>query len=189
MDPSKALFVHFIPLALRDPGKKEIPWIVHVCDGSGCTAVKHVQFRSLAGFETFEGTPPEQACSCVISSHHLRGFGKVHYQGQVAIIESDEAEGSMINATAYREEAKQRKQQQQAAQQQLVRERQLREEERCEMQSLYAKMRVAPRTIVAHRNTEQEKLRNAEEKEIMNEMSILSKVNHPSTIKMHEAFK
>ena len=160
MDPSSAVFVHFIPLPLRDPGKKDLPWIVHVCDGSGCTSFKHVCFRSLAGFETFEGTPPEQKCSCVISSHHLRGFGKVTVQGQTAVIESDDTEDAMINAPAYREEAKQRKQQAQAAKQQLMRERQLREEERSEMQSLYAKMRVAQRTITAHKHNEHEKQRS-----------------------------
>ena len=111
-EPSQALFIHFIPLTLRDPGKKDLPWVVHVCDGLGCAAFKHVSFRSLSGFETFEGTPPEQKCSCVISSHHLRGFGRVRQQGPYhAVIESEEETEIALNAPAYREEAKQQKQQ------------------------------------------------------------------------------
>jgi hypothetical protein len=90
--PARALFVHFIPPPMREPGKKDLPWIVHTCDGSACREARHVAFHSLSGFSTFEGQPPEQlagaACACAISNHHLRGFGRVRWEkGDLAIIE------------------------------------------------------------------------------------------------------
>jgi hypothetical protein len=91
--PPAALFVHFIPPPMRQPGKGDLPWIVHSSNGSGCHEARHVFFHSLSGFETFEGPPPEQvqgmACSCAIANHHLRGFGVVRWDGQDAIIENE----------------------------------------------------------------------------------------------------
>ena len=121
--PQTAVFVHFIPPPMRENGKKDLAWIVHTCDGSGCREARHVQFHSISGFSTFEGTPPEQtagrACDCAIANHHLRGFGKPRWQGDVAIIEhhggqsvggggGDGANDSsaMVNVRAYREEAR-----------------------------------------------------------------------------------
>ena len=86
------IFVHFMPPPLRKPDKKDLPWIVHTCDGSGCYEAKHVNFNTLSGFMTYEGQPPEQAegkaCTCQISNHHLRGVGQVRWDGNVAIIEA-----------------------------------------------------------------------------------------------------
>jgi len=95
-----AIFVHFIPPPLRAEGKRELPWIVHSCDGSGCHEARHVSFHSMTGFATHEGTPPEVAegtsCGCqTIANHHLRGFGTVRWEGQHAIVE-DEAEESVL---------------------------------------------------------------------------------------------
>ena len=90
--PDSAVFVHFIPPPLRENGKRDLPWIVHTCDGSGCREAKHVTFHSICGFSTFEGSPPEQAdgtaCDCAIANHHLRGFGRVRWErGDLAFIE------------------------------------------------------------------------------------------------------
>ena len=97
-----AVFVHFMPPPLRKEGKKDLPWIVHTCDGSGCHEAKHVSFNTLSGFQTYEGQPPEQvegkACSCQISNHHLRGSGRVRWENMVAIIEADLDEGEEVRA-------------------------------------------------------------------------------------------
>jgi hypothetical protein len=81
---------------------------VHTCNKSGCHEAKHVQFRTLSGFETCEGAPAEQNCTCTVSNHHLRGYGKVRWEGEVAIIECDgEDDGeALINGAAYRDDAK-----------------------------------------------------------------------------------
>ena len=109
------VFVHFIPPPLRKEGKKDLPWIVHTCDGSGCFEAHHVNFNTLDGFKTGEGQPQEQlegkACSCQISNHHLRGCGRVRWEGHLAIIEADlddddDDNSQMINGQAYREEAR-----------------------------------------------------------------------------------
>ena len=94
---SSSIFVHFIPPPLRETGKKDLCWIVHPCDGSGCRAVKHVSFLSLDSFSTFEGPPPDQQCGCTVANHHLRGRGTVRWKedGQ-AVIESL-AEDAKIN--------------------------------------------------------------------------------------------
>ena len=47
--PHTACFVHFIPPPMRENGKKELAWIVHTCDGSGCREAKHVTFNSICG--------------------------------------------------------------------------------------------------------------------------------------------
>ena len=59
----QVLFVHFIPPSLRKAGKEKAPWIVHGTAGSPpvCREATHVHFRSVRGFETFEGAAPEQA--------------------------------------------------------------------------------------------------------------------------------
>jgi hypothetical protein len=103
-----AVFVHFMPPPLRKEGKHHLPWIVHTCNKSGCHEAKHVQFRTLSGFETCEGAPAEQTCACTVSNHHLRGYGKVRWEGEVAIIECDgEDDGeALINGAAYRDDAK-----------------------------------------------------------------------------------
>lgn len=98
---SAVLFVHFIPPPLRSKEKKDLPWMVHTCDGSGCREARHVSFESVSGFSTYEGAPPEQSagsnaqcCTCQIANHHLRGRGKVHWSGSGghdAVVESDEA--------------------------------------------------------------------------------------------------
>ena len=94
-----AVFVHFIPPPLRQEGKKDLPWMVHCCDGSGCKEAKHVSFHSITGFATCEGAPPEVAegtsCGCTtIANHHLRGFGCVRWEeGHHAIVED---EGSVL---------------------------------------------------------------------------------------------
>ena len=106
------LFIHFVPPALRAHGKSDLPWIVHTCDGSGCIEARHVSFHSVSAFSTFEGTPPEQlegkACRCHIANHHLRGRGRVRWDGpDDAVIENDATgkSGAMINGQAYREHA------------------------------------------------------------------------------------
>ena len=102
-----ALFVHFLPPPLRDPAKPHLSWIVHTCDGSGCHAAKHVSFFSISGFSTYEGAPPEResglACGCTIANHHLRGYGRVRWEGEHAIVEDAEADQrvAMVNARAY----------------------------------------------------------------------------------------
>ena len=108
------LFVHFIPPPLRAKDKPDLPWIVHSSDGSGCKEARHVTFHSLSGFETFEGSPPEQAegkaCSCQIANHHLRGFGYVRWEGNDAIIEAAQScksdDAGLVNGHAYRELAR-----------------------------------------------------------------------------------
>jgi PHD/YefM family antitoxin component YafN of YafNO toxin-antitoxin module len=101
------IFVHFIPPPLREAGKKDLCWIVHTCDGSGCREVKHVSFLSLDSFSTFEGPPPDQKCACCVAKHHLRGRGHVIWkeQTQEACIESS-AEDAQINGAAYKADAK-----------------------------------------------------------------------------------
>ena len=143
--PQTAVFVHFIPPPMRENGKKDLAWIVHTCDGSGCREARHVQFHSISGFSTFEGTPPEQtagkACECAIANHHLRGFGKPRWQGDVAIIEhhggqnvggggGDGANDSsaMVNVRAYREEARRQATQLARAREEIKKLRGLREE-------------------------------------------------------------
>ena len=143
--PQTAVFVHFIPPPMRENGKKDLAWIVHTCDGSGCREARHVQFHSISGFSTFEGTPPEQtagqACDCAIANHHLRGFGKPRWQGDVAIIEhhggqnvggggGDGANDSsaMVNVRAYREEARRQATQLARAREEIKKLRGLREE-------------------------------------------------------------
>ena len=107
-----AIFVHFIPPPLRAEGKKDLPWIVHTCDGSGCREAKHVSFHAVTGFSTFEGAPPEVAeglaCSCQIANHHLRGYGKVRWEGDHHAIIEDETDGAgtSIDARAYMAKAK-----------------------------------------------------------------------------------
>lgn len=107
-----AIFVHFIPPPLRAEGKKDLPWIVHTCDGSGCREAKHVSFYAVTGFSTFEGAPPEVAeglaCSCQIANHHLRGYGKVRWEGDHHAIIEDESDGAgtSIDARAYMAKAK-----------------------------------------------------------------------------------
>ena len=72
---ARPIYVHYVPLPLREAGKKDCTWIVH--GHNSCRVVKHVDFRSLSAFSTFEGSPPDQTCSCTVAAHHLRGFGKV----------------------------------------------------------------------------------------------------------------
>ena len=107
--PESALFVHFIPPPLRSRDKPDLAWIVHTCNGSGCREARHVNFMSVTGFSTYEGQPPEVAeglaCGCQIANHHLRGYGTVRFEGDVAIIE-DESEVSSIDAHAYLAKAK-----------------------------------------------------------------------------------
>lgn len=120
--PDAAIFVHFIPPPMRENGKKDLSWIIHTCDGSGCREARHVSFNSICGFSTFEGAPPEQAegtaCSCQIANHHLRGFGRVRWDKRDrAVIEhhqrGDEHGGHevMLNVKAVRDEARHRAQQ------------------------------------------------------------------------------
>lgn len=111
-DGMTQLFIHFIPPPLRAQGKSHLPWIIHTCDGSGCYEARHVSIHSVAAFSTFEGSPPEQAegkaCRCQIANHHLRGVGKVRWEGPDAIVENDatgKKSGAMINGHAYREQA------------------------------------------------------------------------------------
>ena len=103
----QAIFVHFIPPPLRASGKSDLAWIVHTCSG-GCREAKHVSFHSITGFSTYEGEPPEKAeglcCSCTIANHHLRGFGRVRWEGDHAIVE-DEGCASNVNGRAYKQQA------------------------------------------------------------------------------------
>jgi hypothetical protein len=126
--PCAAVFVHFIPPPLRKEGKKDLPWIVHTCDGSGCREARHVAFHSVAGFSSFEGAPPEQAegraCSCQIANHHLRGIGKVRWESDDAIVENDEAaEEDLVGQLhrSYRNEMRAQRDQLAAAQQEARR--------------------------------------------------------------------
>ena len=125
---SSAVFVHFIPPPLRHKDKKDTPWIVHTCDGSGCKEARHVSFHSVAGFATCEGQPPEQAegraCECQISNHHLRGVGKVRWEGPDAVIENDDVAAEDVLAYVHRqhrEEMRHEREQQAAAQAELRR--------------------------------------------------------------------
>ena len=110
--PHTAVFVHFMPPPLRANNKKDLSWIVHTCDGSGCHEARHVQFNSICGFSTYEGQPPEQAqglaCSCTIANHHLRGYGRVRWEGTLAIIEhhGGGSGGAMVNVRAFKEESR-----------------------------------------------------------------------------------
>ena len=66
-------------------------------------------FRTLSGFETFEGAPHAQSCSCNIAKHHLRGYGMVRWEGTTALIECEESVRkphleTMVNWRALREE-------------------------------------------------------------------------------------
>lgn len=112
-DTRDTLFVHFIPPPLRAPKKKDLPWIVHTCDGSGCREARHVHFSSVTGFETYEGAPPEQAagnaCSCAISNHHLRGYGRVRWDGDEAFVEDVSGGHEAVVAALSEVEAKARK--------------------------------------------------------------------------------
>jgi hypothetical protein len=102
------VFVHFMPLPLRAEGKKNLPWIVHTSDGSGCHEADHVLFKTLIGFETFEGCPPDQgSCKCTVSNHHLRGHGRVRWEGATAVIEcADDDENKLVNVASFRDDAK-----------------------------------------------------------------------------------
>lgn len=101
------VFVHFMPLPLRAEGKKKLPWIVHTSDGSACLEASHVLFKTLVGFETFEGCPPDQTCKCTVSNHHLRGHGRVRWEGATAVIEcADDDENKLINVASFRDDAK-----------------------------------------------------------------------------------
>ena len=109
--PSQSIcFVHFIPPPLRTKDKKDLPWMIHACDGRGCHEARHVAFDGVAGFSTYEGPPPEQspgsgvrACSCQIANHHIRGIGRIRWNGLDAVIENDEAAASDLLASAQRE--------------------------------------------------------------------------------------
>ena len=103
-----AIFVHFIPPPLRVEGKRDLPWIVHTTDGSGCHEARHVSFHSISGFSTFEGLPPEVAegggCSCGanIANHHLRGFGRLRWEAQChAIVEDEDSVLAMADGRTY----------------------------------------------------------------------------------------
>lgn len=101
------VFVHFMPMPLRAEGKKALPWIVHTSDGSACLEADHVLFKTLVGFETFEGCPPDQTCKCTVSNHHLRGFGRVRWLGATAVIEcADDDENRLVNVASFRDDAK-----------------------------------------------------------------------------------
>lgn len=93
------VFVHFIPPPLRALTKKDLPWIVHTCSGSGCSEARHVTFSSAHKFSTFEGAPPEQTCDCAIANHHLRGVGTVRWEGDHAIVEDSEVAGANVLAS------------------------------------------------------------------------------------------
>ena len=106
-----AIFVHFIPPPLRAEGKKDLPWIVHTCNGvDGCREARRVSFHSITGFATYESAPPEVAeglaCSCQIANHHLRGYGKVRWEGEHAIVEDEDGGAAMIDARAYMTQSK-----------------------------------------------------------------------------------
>ena len=143
--PHTAVFVHFIPPPMRENGKKDLAWIIHTCDGSGCREARHVQFHSISGFSTFEGAPPEQtegrACDCAIANHHLRGFGRPRWVGEDAIIEHhggrnigygadavDADPRAMVNVKAYRDEARKQASQLARAREEIKKLRGLREE-------------------------------------------------------------
>lgn len=106
-----AIFVHFIPPPLRAEGKRDLPWIVHTTDGSGCQEARHVAFHSISGFSSFEGAPPEvaegTACACNIANHHLRGFGKVRWEAQChAVVEDDGSVLAMADGRTYMDKAR-----------------------------------------------------------------------------------
>ena len=104
---ARPIYVHYVPLPLRDAGKKDCTWIVHGHDS--CRVVKHVDFRSLSSFSTFEGSPPDQKCSCTVAAHHLRGFGKVVWGSNdvATIVEcSDVTQEELIPSAAFRSEEK-----------------------------------------------------------------------------------
>ena len=109
-----AVFVHFIPPPLRAKDKKDIPWMVHTCDGDGCREARHVAIHSVSGFETCEGQPPEvaegRACNCQISNHHLRGYGKVRWENGDAIVENDDAAASDALGVVHRQYREQSRQ-------------------------------------------------------------------------------
>ena len=106
------IFVHFIPPPLRKEGKSHLPWIVHsMCNGvEGCREATHVSFHSITGFSTYEGEPPEKAegrcCACAIANHHLRGYGKVRWNGEKAVVEDDECVTGQVNGHVYMQKAK-----------------------------------------------------------------------------------
>lgn len=106
-ESNDTIFVHFIPPPLRAAGKKDLCWIVHTCNGTGCREVKHVTFHTVDSFSTFEGPPPDQSCGCNVANHHLRGRGAVIYNevAQEAVIESTDPD-AQINAGAYKADAK-----------------------------------------------------------------------------------
>ena len=109
MAPSSGspVFVHFMPMPLRAEGKKHLPWIVHTSDGSACLESAHVVFKTLVGFETYEGCPPDQTCKCTVSNHHLRGHGRVRWEGTTAVIEcADDDENRLVNVASFRDDAK-----------------------------------------------------------------------------------
>ena len=104
------IFVHFIPPPLRQEGKKHLAWIVHCCSSADkCREAKHVSFHSVTGFSTFEGEPPEKAegicCSCQIANHRLRGYGRVRWEGDHAIVE-DEGVSANVDPHVYMRKAK-----------------------------------------------------------------------------------
>ena len=106
METRSVIFVHFIPPPLREAQKKHLAWIVHTCNGTGCREATHVTMKSIDGFSTFEGAPPDQTCKCCVAKHHLRGRGVVTWKNEEAIIEGDIRAETMINASAYRDDAK-----------------------------------------------------------------------------------
>jgi hypothetical protein len=108
--PENAVFIHFVPPPLRKAGKKDLAWIVHTCDGSGCYEATHVNFESVTGMSTFEGSPPEQKCECNIANHHLRGYGRlqwecgvVHGVAKIVKPEEDACKDASRNAAALEE--------------------------------------------------------------------------------------
>jgi hypothetical protein len=111
-EATSAVFVHFIPPPLRADGKRDLPWIVHTCNGvDGCREARRVSFHSVTGFGTYESAPPEVAeglaCSCQIANHHLRGYGKVRWEGEHAIIEDDSTAASVnVDGRLYLQRAK-----------------------------------------------------------------------------------
>ena len=107
-----AIFVHFIPPPLRAEGKRDLPWIVHTCTADGCREARRVSFHSLTGFTTYETAPPEVAeglaCNCQIANHHLRGYGRVRWEGDHAIVEDVAGGGgaTVVDGRAYLAQAK-----------------------------------------------------------------------------------
>ena len=65
----------------------------------------------MTGFSTFESAPPEVAeglaCSCHIANHHLRGYGKVRWEGDHAIIEDVAGHAANVDGRVYMKQAKQ----------------------------------------------------------------------------------